>query len=142
MERLTLYRLSGESERETPFYPANRCGRGRWENLKGIYAKRTKIKGDLRSNQAIWRMQSYFCFHNFSNFPISYWGANSYYPRVQTMRKVKGPINCRCMTQKALIWVFSLHPQRVYVLFCSQLPSYCRMPKLFLTSRSANDRHR
>ena len=42
-------------------------------------------------NWTICSLLSHFCSHNFPTFSLSYWEANSYYPRGLIMRKRKSP---------------------------------------------------
>merc|ERR1739842_70987 len=66
----------------SPFLLPQRANYGSWENF--LFPNMDETEGFQclgHPNWTICSLLSQSCFPNFSTFPLSYWGAHSYYPR-------------------------------------------------------------
>ena len=67
---------------------------GSWENFP--FPNMDETEGFQRMGQSNWTISSLlslFCRGKFTTFPLSYWGAHSYYPRRPIIRKGNSPIS-------------------------------------------------
>ena len=98
------------------------------------------------SNWLICSLLSHFCSRNFPTFALSYWGANSYYPRGLIIRKGDSA-NFRNGWNKGIWvpWAFKLvHLQPLEPLLFQEFSNFCTfiLGGQFLLPQRANNQER